>query len=66
MSATPSADTGTDSPNVKPDGMKLRDTRASSGLGPRSRPLISVVASCSPRGTKTGSGTRIWAVGSKK
>ena len=44
---------------VSPGGTKLCTTRSRPSLGPRSSAWIRVVASCLPRGTKTGSGTRI-------
>ena len=50
-----------------PGGTKraLDPAQAPAG-GPCSRPSTRAVGSWSPRGTKTGSGTRIWPVGSKK
>ena len=66
MSATPSADTATETWTDSPGGRNDRATPRSPSPGPVSRLEISAEASCSPRGTNTGSGTRIRALGSKK
>ncbi len=64
MSATPVSETGTESSTLSPVGKAVVVTPSSGG--PASSRWTRVLASCSPTGTKTGSGTRIREVGSKK
>ena len=66
MSATPASDTVTDSSTSTPGGMKLCSTcPRSPRAGPWINRVTSAVASWSPRGRKTGSGTMICALGSR-
>ena len=65
MSATPSSEIVTPTEISSPAGMKLWMTCERPGEGPASSAWVSVEGSWSPRGTNTGSGVRIAAVGSK-
>ena len=64
-SARPCSSTVTDSTTVSCEGKKFFDTWSRSGPGPESRLWVRAVANCSPRGTSTGSGTRMLPVGSR-
>ncbi len=64
--ATPLSLTVTDTSGRSPAGRNETSEVVSSEAGPWSSPLTSDEANCTPRGTKTGSGTRIVADGSKK